>query len=222
MAFDFGTNSLVTPEQISQFIWGVDDASTDAEIGLTEQQVKSVEMMMKGINSQIRKYVGSSLTRATYIEQWDSAGADELVPREFPIRAVNAVKVSPNGDFIGSGQSITLDRVTFDEVSIKFRYLSFPVGRGVIQVEYDAGYDEIPEDIALACLLQFQWMFTKMGKGDGMVGLASVSKGVGGGSETMSKDQTIRSTGLISEVVGMLDSYRRFEAPLSIMFTRVN
>jgi hypothetical protein len=50
-----------------------------------------------------------------------------------------------------------------------------------------------------------------------MLGLDSISKM----QESQRKDSSIRRGGLVSEVVGILESYRRTDAPLSISFARV-
>lgn len=220
MPFDFGSNALITSEDLSRFIWGVDDAATDVSIGLSSQQIFSNELLVKAISGQIKRYVGSEIKRSSYIEIWDNAGSDELIPKERPIKSITSLKYSPNGDFNNNVFSYPTAQLTFDEASIALRYDRFPAGRGLIQVVYDAGYDDVPDDIILAFLLQFQFLYKKVGKGDAMVGLSSISKAVGGGSENQTKDSTIKDSGLISEVVGMLKHYQRFEAPLSIMFAR--
>lgn len=219
MPFSFAAHALVDSSTLSKFVFGSDDGTT----GLTTQQIFAVELSINAISRQIMRHVSSDIKAAAYTETWDGAGSDEIVPAERPINSVTSVKFSGNGDFSASENLVNANGViTNDKYSIKFRSLRTPVGRGLIQVIYNAGYTTVPEDIQLAALLQFQWAYKKIGKGDAMVGLKTIAKSVGGGSESQMKDDSLSSSALISEVVGMLRDYRRFEPPSSIMFARVS
>jgi hypothetical protein len=227
MAFSLGSHALVDSATLSKFIWGVDDASSGlTPTALTTQQVTAIELLVNAISRQICRHISSEIKAGTYTEVWDGAGSDDLVPSEWPINSVTSVKFSANGDF-SSATALPTTVIAYDKYSIKLRDVRFPIGRGLVQVVYNAGYSTVPEDIQLACLLQFQWAYKKIGKGDAMIGLQSVSKHVGSGTESQQKDPSISASGgrgnggLISEVVGFLEPYRRFEAPLSIMFSRV-
>lgn len=216
MPLSFASHALVDATALSRFIWGVDDATAPA-VGLTAQQIFSVELAVNAISRQIMRHVSSEIKEATYTEVWDGAGSDELVPRERPISAVSSVKFAANGDF-ASAQALPSEAVYFDTCSIKFRAIRTPIGRGLVQVVYTAGYATVPEDIQMAALLQFQWNYRQIGKGDAMVGLKTIAKG----QESQTKDDTIKNFGLRAEVVGLLKTYERMEAPASIMFTRVS
>lgn len=213
MPFTFASHALVTSEAVSKFIDGSDDWSAS----LTSQEKYSVELLVNAISKQIMKHVSSDIKAADYTEVWDGAGSDELVPRERPIISVTSVKFASDGDF-DSQSAIDGDGVTADSYSIRLRWGRTPVGRGLVQVVYRAGFEEVPDDIVLATLLQLQWGLRKMKRGDAFVGMQSASKN----GETQVKDRAITTYGLIAEVVGLLDPYRRFEAPLSIMFSRVS
>lgn len=226
MAFSFASHALIDSATLSKFVWGVNDAADGAASGsglpLTSQQVFSVELMVNAISRQIMRHVSSDIKAATYTEVWDGAGTDEFVPTERPINSVSSLKFAPHGDFSTSENLVTAGNgliVTADEYSIKLRGgMRTPAGRGLVQVVYNAGYSTVPEDIQLATLLQFQWAWKQLGRGDAMVGVQSISKG----PESQTKDAEIRNLGLRSEVVGLLKPYCRLEAPLSIMFTRVS
>lgn len=221
MPFSFGSHALIDSAALSKFIWGVDDASSDLTVGLSSQDIFSVELAVNSISTQIMRHVSSEIKAASYTEVWDGAASDELVPTERPINSVTSIKFASNGDF-SSGTSLPPETIYYDKYSIKLRHVRTPVGRGMVQVVYNAGYSTVPYDIQMASLLQFQWIYKKFRKGDAMVGLKTIAKSVGAGSESQSKDDSLKSMALISEVVGMLESYKRLEAPLSIMFTRVS
>ncbi len=225
MAFEFADHALVESETLSRFIWGVDDATGDLSPALSDAVVANVQFAINAISKQIMRHVSSNIKQANYVEAWDGAASDELVPTEFPITAVSDMRFSQIGEFDGAQNIYALsgNPVCFDKYSIKLRGFRTPAGRNAVRVSYTAGYAEIPEDIQLAVCLQFQWLYAKLGKtGDGMAGISSITKTIGGASEGMTKDSTLKKGGLISEVVGMLEGYMRLEAPLSIMFTRVS
>lgn len=218
MAFTFESNALVTSEQVSKFIWGVDDASVGASPTLSSQQVFSVQFLVNSISAQIRRHVNSSIVAGDYTETWDGAASDELIPRERPINSVASIKFSGNGDFT---QSDPLPNTGYfvDKYSVKFRGgMVTPRGRGLIQITYNAGYSAIPNDIVFATLLQLQWGWRQIGKGDSFVGIKQMAKM----HESQVKDTDIGTYGLRAEVVGLLSPYRSFMAPMSVMFTKVS
>ena len=83
----------------------------------------------------------------------------------------------------------------------------------IIKISYDAGYpfDSIPFDLRMATLLQTQYFLKSFGGESGSkLGLKSFSKM----NENVTKDDNLSNYGLVSEVVGLLESYKRMEAPL--------
>lgn len=227
MAFDLPSHALIDSETLSRFVFGVDDATEDltGQNILSDAQTANVIFGVDAISRQIMRHVSSDIKQATYTEVWDGAASDELVPTERPITALSSLRFAANGDF-SAAQEVTsiTGAALFDKYVIKLRGFRLPTGRGAIRAVYTAGYDPVPADIAMALALQFQFIWRKMGSktGDGMLGLKSISKAVGAATESQVKDETIKASGLISEVIGLLQGYQRFEAPHSIMFSRVS
>lgn len=219
MSFTFADLALVDSTTISQFVWGVDDATSDlgGNDELSDQDVAMVQMLVNVASQQIIRHVDSDIKETSYVEVWDGAASDELVPRRRPITGVTSVKIASNNDFSVS-QGIPSEVINFNQRSITFRSLQLPFGRGLIQVTYTAGYADVPYDIQMATIMQYQWLRSQLGKSGFMNGLKSISKM----GETQTKDSSIGKFGLRDEVVGMLETYSRFEAPLSIMFSRVS
>lgn len=213
MSFNFGDDALVDARTFSRFFFKADDGSS----GLTAQDIAAIELAMGAVCAQIKRHVGSEILEGTYTEVWDGAASDELVPTERPITAVSSIKFAPNGDF-STANVVPSEAIFFDKYSIKLRGMRYPFGTGMTQVIYTAGYPTIPKDIQLAVIMQFQWVYKQIGKGDAMVGLKSIAKM----QESQTKDDSLGTMALRSEVVGMLENYRRFEAPLSIKFARVS
>lgn len=222
MAFSFADHALIDSRTLSQFIFGVDDATAGLKDGktLTAQQIAMIALCVNAASQAIIRHVCSNIKAADYCETWDGTCADELIPKEWPVLEIKTggVKFSANGDFTNARALPDLLTYT-DGHTIMFRNgVETPRGRGLVRITYRAGYEDVPHDIQVACMLQFQWLYKQLGTGNPMLGISSISKM----QEAMSKDTALAKGGLLSEVVGILESYRRFEAPHSMMFTRVS
>lgn len=218
MALTLSATNLLSAPTISKFVFGVDDVTSGGI--LTSQEITAVQLAADAASAQIQKFCDFTFVSGSYSEVWDGAANDELIPREIPITAITSLKFSANGDF--SSSSIIPPEVYCIGsrgmvVNLRNEMLT-PRGRGLIQLIYTAGYSVIPSDLQLAALRQFQYLYKQIGKGDAMVGLKSISKM----SEGQTKDDSLSSSGLITEVEGMIKSYRRFECSSSVMFTRVS
>lgn len=210
------TDCLVSSEVVSRMMFSCADAVTESKATTNEQAL--VELFAKAATGQIQNYCDRLLLMGTYTEVWDGQGSDLILPKEFPIVSVASIKFASDGGFSGA---IALQpqtySVTEECISLRGGVLT-PNGVGQLQVIYDAGYATIPMDLQLACVRQIQYMWGQTGKqGGAMTGLKEVSKM----QERQVKDDTIASKGLIADVIGTLDNYRRMEAPSSVRFSRV-
>ena len=88
-----------------------------------------------------------------------------------------------------------------------------PRGRGTVEVVYSAGYTSIPYTLKQACLFQLQFLYNNYG-GSSSLGFNSRSKM----GESESKDKSIGENGLIGEVIGLVNRFKRMEAPNVSMF----
>lgn len=211
MAFTFANHVLVTPELFEAFT-GLDDASMSAADKM------STELLVNASSKQILQFTGRLFKQGTFSEVWDGQDSDLILTTEYPVISVTSVKFSFNGDF-ASQQAIDPQLYGVDPSgsSISFRgNVRTPLERACVQVVYQAGYATIPEDLQLASLLQYKFL-ASLKSGGGMIGLDSIAKM----QESQRKDQSLKRGGLISEVVGMLESYRRIDAPMSVSFARV-
>jgi hypothetical protein len=218
MALSLSALNLLTPSEISKFIFGVDDVTVGSI--LTSQQIFSLEMAADAASALIQKYCDFTFISGNYVEIWDGAASDEVIPREIPITAISEVRFSENGIFTSSSTIVSSDLYSIGSrglsINLKNGILT-PRGRGSVKVSYTAGYTTIPKDLKFAALKQLQYMYKQIGKGDGMTGLKMISKM----NEAQTKDDSIGSSGLISEAEGMVRGYQRFECSSSVMFTRV-
>lgn len=205
--FDFGPSSLISSDAFEAYTGVI---STD----LSSSEKLKIEMNIKGINAQFRKFCGTFFSLANYVEVWDSQGADVLIPGEIPITAITSIKVSGDGDFSNAEAIPANDYVLHPSRQfISMRNYRFPRGRGMIEVKYSAGYATIPEDIQLAVLLNYNFL-TRLGDNPGL-------KSIGKMNETQSIDDKVLEYGLPAQVYAILKPYCKIEAPLSVMFARV-
>lgn len=209
MAFDFGTNSLVSSETFSAYC-GLDDTL------LSPTEKIRTEFCVKAITSLIRKHCGSYILASNYIESWDGQGSDLIIPREIPIISVSSISFSLNGDFSNS-LLLESNEYSIDPTSgvITLRNIRTPRGRSVVKLEYVAGYVNVPEDIQMALCMQYDFI---SGSTRLMPGLSEIGKM----NERQKKDDSVAETGMPSEVTAILRCYKRMEAPLSVMFARVS
>ena len=220
MPLNLSSTNLLTSAEISKFIYNCDDISLPVTGGLTSQQIFALEVIADSASALIQRHCDFTFVKSNYVETWDGAGSDEIIPREIPITAISSIKFSTNLNF-SSASAIDTNLYCIGSKGLSINFLNgviTPRGRSCVQVAYTAGYENIPKDIKFAALRQMQYMIKQMGKGDGMTGLKMISKM----GEAQTKDDSIATSGLIIEVEGMLNSYQRFECSTSTMFTRVS
>jgi hypothetical protein len=205
--FDFGLDSLVTSDNFEAFC-GV--SSTD----LSAQEKLRVELSVKGINAQIRKFCNTHFSLVNYVEVWDSQGSDVLIPSEIPIASITSIKVSSDGSFDNVEPIAAIDYVIHPSKQfISMRNYRFPKGRGMVEVKYSAGYSAIPEDVQLAVFLSYNFLMA-LGSNPGL-------KSIGKMNEQQTIDDKVLEYGMPAQVYSLLKPYCKIEAPLSVMFARV-
>jgi len=209
MPFTFSSNALISSEIFEAFT-GLDPLT------MTEGEKEIAELLVNAACQQIVQFAGRQFKSGTFTEVWDGQDSDLLIPSEYPITSVTSIKFAYFG---GQGTLIdpSLYAIDTSKTCIQFRDgISTTRGVATVEIVYIAGYSSIPPDLQLATLLQYKFL-SSLSAGGGMLGLDSISKM----QESQRKDSSIRRGGLVSEVVGILESYRRTDAPLSISFARV-
>jgi hypothetical protein len=151
------------------------------------------------------------------IEVLDGNKSDVIITRETPIIAVNEIKYNVNPDGTG-GDVIDASQYQVLPEAIIVPNLPTPRYRARIRVDYDWGYDGLPDDVKLCMLQAVEAEFRRKGK-----------KSLGGGSrskkdesETMTNDSSSwdKKTGLPTVLVAKLTTYKRFEFPTQPMAQR--
>jgi len=122
--------------------------------------------------------IGDQVGVQTYSEtiDIDFAGQSEIAVRYRPIVSVVALTIGGQLQTLNSGVSTEGEYTLVKElgvVKLNPMYMSFPTGRGVIQVTYTAGMTTIPEDLKYASNMIAVTMFNQQGH----VGFRSESAG---------------------------------------------
>lgn len=213
MTLNLGVHSLVTESDVEAFF-----AITVASLSSADSNKMS---FLLDISSQIIcSFTGRAFALASYSEVFDGAATDMLVPREWPVQSIITLKFSSDGNFSNSTDEKANAGISSDKTSVDLHDgLTTPRGRAAVQLEYTAGYSSIPHDLRYAALVQYQYLNRNSGSthGNAMLGLKSISKM----GEGQTKDGNIEKDGLCAEAAGIVEKYRRMEAPRTTMFQRI-
>jgi uncharacterized phiE125 gp8 family phage protein len=168
-----------------------------------------LEKLIDRCTSRIESHVNRKLKERTFTELYDGSGTQELLLNQFPIVSVASVNIDQGQDF-GAATEIDLDAIIIrsEEGLLSWGGVTDVVGgfntgiwtAGVrnIRVEYDAGYDPIPDDLAAACIKLVAVEFNRAREGAD----AFTSEGTAGHSVTWVQ-------GIPQEIDEMLLAYRR-------------
>jgi hypothetical protein len=213
MTLNLGAFSLVTEDDVEAYLSTV--VST-----LSSADSNKMSFILNIASQMICSFTNRSFALASYTDVFDGVATDMLVPREWPIKSIVTLKFSADGDFSTSTDEKANSVISTDGTSVDLRDgLTTPRGRATVQLEYTAGYSSIPHDLRYAALVQYQYLTRNSGstQGNAMLGLKSISKM----GEGQTKDTNIEQHGLCGEALGIVEKYRRVEAPRTTMFQRI-
>lgn len=205
--------SLVTFANLKVFL-GIDPLDT--------AQDAIIAMFQASVEASVINFCDTDFTIQTVTNEIvDGILADVIVPRNYPITAVDAVilGVYPDGTN-GFALDPTRD-YAFTESAITLRGNQTPFSRAAVRIDYKWGYPSVPGDVAMAV---YQSVKTEMQRYNrNTEDLSSRSKGdesegYGNGGGAGSIWDT--STGLPKTVVAKLSNYKTFEFPMAGMAQR--
>lgn len=174
------------------------------------------------VESAVLAYVETAfeLTAITN-EILDSNGSDTIVPRNSPIRSVQAIYTSVDSD--GSeGNLLDPEFYRVDTDGITLRSINQPRGRFYVRVDYTYGYDGLPPEVKHAMLMAVDAEFIRKNDksvGKGRTGRSKKDESESGGAAGGAGWDT--KVGLPNEVIAKLQTYKQsFEFPTQPMATR--
>lgn len=213
MTLNLGTHSLVAEDDVEAFL-GITVAS------LTSSETNTMSFLLNIASQQICSFAGRAFALASYSECFDGGVTDLMIPREWPVQSVVSLKFCLDGDFSAAPAMDAKNyRISSDGTSVDLREGNLtPRGRGTAELVYTAGYSPMNYDLRFATLIQYQYLRRQSGSsGNPMLGLKSIGKM----NESQTKDSNIETHGLCGEALGIVDKYRRMEAPRTTMFQRI-
>lgn len=144
----------------------------------------------------------------------DARRSDTLVPKHWPIRSVQAVRIGVNADGTG-GSVIPATDYTVSEEAIRFRHLTMSQQRGYIALDYKHGLDGVPQPVKMAARLSVEGYYRMRARKS--VGVVSKAKE---GESISYSGAWHGQSGLPNEAVALLRDYRLVDFPGGSMATR--
>jgi hypothetical protein len=124
---------------------GISDGSTAQDAILSD--------LITGASAALQNFVNRDLMSAARHDWLDGTGKNVLVPRHYPVTSVASLKVNGQtipqanaSDFASVGWRLT------DDLLILTGY-AFTRGVRNVEISYTAGFDAVPDELALACVL---------------------------------------------------------------------
>jgi len=117
-------------------------------------QIESVEYdlllirMIEAATATIETYCGRKFETQTYTETMDGTGQRKMSLRNVPVTAVASVTI--DGKSIPARPSATGNGFTFTQYDIRLTGYAFNLGFDNVQVEYTAGFADVPPDVDMA------------------------------------------------------------------------
>lgn len=191
------------------------DLNTDIKpwlgIDVSETKYDSVLTVIRdSVEQAMLNFTEATFDLTAVSEVLDANRSDQIVPAEFPIDSVTQIffHVLPDGT---GGELIETTSYQAKVGSIILQDLYTPKGRSLVRVDYTYGYDGIPDDVHEAMLLAIEAKFRR--KGRKSIGLSGRSKKDEREGFTETAGAWDPKTGLPTEVVYMLQPYKRYEFP---------
>ena len=168
-------------------------------------------MFQESVEQSIINYCETDFeTHVITNEMHDGLGADVIVPKYFPILSVQSIVFGVDAAGAGGSEQDS-DNYYYDATGIMLRkgIVTTPRGRGYIRVDYTAGYASIPSDVKMVVYQSVKAEYQRQNRNNEDIN--SRSKGEESENYGAAWD---KKTGLPSQIVSKLQSYRIYEFPL--------
>jgi hypothetical protein len=142
------TNNLVSLDQVVAYL-GIDDAEED----------NVVTDLINGASAAIAKMCGRKLKQQSVTEYHDGTGQSVIWLRHPPVETVSLYEDDTRA-FAASTLIASTDYVVDEDLGkLVYEYNAFGWGAEIIKAVYTGGYDPVPYDVQLACLLLIDWNY---------------------------------------------------------------
>lgn len=151
--------------------------------------------LITSASKAMRRYMERDIVVNTYTDRRSGVGMSTMMMKNFPIVSVSSLTV--NGQSVPAAAGWGSPGFFFDDAMVYLANYSFTRGKGNVVVTYQAGYAEVPDDLAQACVdvIGMRWRERER------IGLSS--KGLAGETTAFNlKD-------FPSQVITLMDSYKK-------------
>ncbi len=133
-----------------------------------------IERFINVASDRVSNYTERQLVAADTVDILHGGMTNMLMLREWPLNAVSEMAIDSDGIFGPETVVDPSDYRIIDEGTLLYDGV-LPYGYGNIKVTYNAGYQTIPSDIEMACLLFVEWLYRF--RNTGSIGRSGMSKG---------------------------------------------
>jgi len=125
----------------------------DAERTLSAEEEAQVEVFIDAASERIERLCIRHFSEDNYVEK-HHGGFQELVLNHYPITGINSIEIAGSEVAVGDYESEDEQGLVFLVAGGKW-----PTTNRQIEVDYDAGYETIPEDIQDICAWMVAGLF---------------------------------------------------------------
>ena len=131
-----------------------------------------LQMLIEGISARMELYMGRVISTDEYSQSVESPGYSAIVLDHGPITRVISVV-----DGVDSGALTAADyRIEVPRSLVRLSSgIQVPWATGTVAVSYEAGFESVPADIDLACVMQVAHEFRMTKAGNDTLGVSRVA-----------------------------------------------
>jgi hypothetical protein len=166
---------LTTVDAVKKYL-GITSASDDSLLA----------SLITAASGYIQTFINRVFEVQEYVDKFSGHGNNTWMLRNYPCKTVSIVTI--NGNTIYPAATATGFGYVYDDISVTVRGHAFLKGALNCAITYQAGYDNVPAEIAQACIELVSLRYKEKDR----IGL--ISKGLAG--ETISYSQNDMSTAI--------------------------
>lgn len=146
-------NALISLEDIKEYYFSEDDINKSQDDNLLEQLINSYTMLFENFCGV------DSFHTTTYTEYIDGKKSYYLYVRNAPINSITTLYDDLDWEWLDSDLIDSDDyRISGDKRYLICKY-NFTEGDQNIKITYSGGYDTIPDDLKMTCLMEVSRAF---------------------------------------------------------------
>lgn len=196
-----GSNLLITVNEVKQFIKSKDNSFETSLSGF-------VVNIISYVSDTIENYCNKTLTAKDFTGYYDGSNCNKLYLDNYPINSISELKyrINPSDNYSNNLEANISQSVFIYPTYIQLYSNIFPYDNKSIKIIYNAGYSSIPGDIKIVALEMCQTIYNNSGRGNGYLGLKSISDSFNSSAGTMTFD----NIALEKRQKEILDKYKKY------------